>query len=1726
MNRSTSQRGIALLAVLVVLTLLMVLALPFTVGMGAGLEASSQSVDEREAEMAVESARDLLLSQAALGHGPLDETPHADGLAEFPGDLALPKGFDELRGDGRVLFSGEVWDLQRFIDVEALTPLTVANLLGTTARLAEDLAPEARVMLLDNAGNLPESGYVWMDHEVIRYGARDGNQLLELQRYQLADRGFATAPEKDENTVVAGVLVLDFRAVLAVAWPWYGRGGPMRTERRPWGSVAEIAEIGTAGQGGFTAVESDRLAASLTAGAGRMIAPVWGRPERVFQDVPANGRTLYVKGASHIGPGSTVRLRNVQTGAVEYGLVMSSTRPRGGQQLQIPDPYELHLLCAVLRDFPALDTVVEPLVPPPLNLNTASAETLTALMGGLRASPSQLRTTDPDGKNRRAPPPAISASEASGAASRIVDARSSGADFAAWQDLVDRVFQPILAEQTGNEQRVRWWLLYSALQQGRMCGIEMGTVPLAFSSSPWVGYRAAASVGRSAVAPQVAARRELSGIAIALPGLPMEHEWRRQDALEEAFRLDARARGWLTLPVNTGAGDNTRDPALRSVAHLAALAFPAAGLGQARFPSTDEADGGFTATPATAPMRPTVQRAPLGFDPMQTSIDPRGHDVSREGAYRVVNSGPSARGGQGGRGGAEPPSPEPGSSQSSGRSQVRYPFSVDGGGAGRFGIQFWAEPESLSQGVLMEYGDGTRDRNRIAVEVRDNALRFEVVDEAGIDPNPAASVTSPDRTAMEWNLPLTDLGLPARTPVHLNVAAYGNRAGELSMLVDGFRRGKPKFLTHLAAPIPVYDPSQQGTVQPGQGEKFLDITVEDASGFPQQGVLRVGTELFEYTAINGNSFRCQWNDSRGGRIARQAPREFRPDIPVDQNGRPTVDPNNLPAGVNLDVAPEHPVGAAVELYGYSAPLSPDTAVQVGATQLEGSIGAFAVARGWLSNPRPVIVSGPTPPGQTFQLGTGINMNEQVEIELADPIATRNYPPAEAIADVANAFPATGGYALLVQRSQSFSFQSGPGQQTGTATVVGGIEVVQFTARRGNRLTGVRRAATLPGNDADIQRGIYNGQSRNFITNWNPSLTFNPGGAGQGIPLNEVNSFVLFVVPISLPVTDTGALIDPSAAGLSEWLQLCPEGNEVDTEWVRYDQLVDRRHVVRAYRGAWNAVYSTLTGPLNTTDAFLNPLGGQVGGIDITFPTVQATSGFIGYVSEFEARWPIVNFARNALAFRGDPFTGTSSHAHAGSPVLPVHRLSLWWGNFGAFTGRPGRQDRVALVAGSQASGTTRPAVEWHTVNWSVRRYGIDSTNQQGQPTGELLGPQPFQLVAFKQGVANLFVGPPASDGNQLDVRWVDRIVKFPSGELPAAYAANVTVGGPVAGGDGMSGFIDELGVVGQNGADLVLEDPVDAQAREFRVEPGLTLLSGGPAGLGNGILNGFPTAGGLVQIDDEILAYQVRADAVFTVAVNGRGLLNSEARGHDKGARVRFLAHVPAAILSGSIQPQSETLSVQSIGGLPVPTGTLLAGRELLHYAWVRTAGDTATLEMPRFYPPDGSNDGRSARGLFRGRYGTAPQGLSSGEALVWMPIRYWDRHVPRSDDPEQNALQLTSSIAPVFWKSLTWRQEVPDASVDLECLARFDQRVPFTADPAANPDLRLLSRGAGNDRPFMLGRQATQLELRFVANYRPGCIDLTTFRAHGWKTTPTVREVRVEYESEGRILEERVTAR
>jgi len=181
---------------------------------------------------------------------------------------------------------------------------------------------------------------------------------------------------------------------------------------------------------------------------------------------------------------------------------------------------------------------------------------------------------------------------------------------------------------------------------------------------------------------------------------------------------------------------------------------------------------------------------------------------------------------------------------------------------------------------------------------------------------------------------------------------------------------------------------------------------------------------------------------------------------------------------------------------------------------------------------------------------------------------------------------------------------------------------------------------------------------------------------------------------------------------------------------------------------------------------------------------------------------------------------------------------------------------------------------------------------------------------------------------------------------------------------------------------------------------------------------------------------------------------------------------------------------------------------------------------MPRSFPPAEDGDSTGARGLFRGRYGTAPQNAGASEPVIAMPFRYWDRYVPRNDDPEQSYFQFTAREAPVYFRTLSWEEEVQDGTVDVCCLLRSDERAAWTDEPGKTPWLRRYVRAAVEAQPALLDLQATQLELRFCTEYRTGCLDLQTFTAHAWKTAPRVRHVDLEYEGEGRILFERVTAR
>ena len=1718
-----SEQGLALLAVLFALTLLMLLALPFAVSMSVGADAAMRDVDQTATEQASASVRALLLSDAALSHPAFDETPDYDGLDEWPVGVDLPPAFESLREDGRVLLGGEVEDLQRFLSLDSASPLLLANVLGTSTRLAEDLEPDATTMVVEDASGLPEQGYLWVAHEVVRYDGKDGGRLLDVERGLLQEYGFAdgTSGVRDQS------LVLDYRCVLAAIWPYFGPG--REDGRVPYQSVGELLEIQEAEMGAFDPAEMDALSRVFAIDAQAETAPSWGRPERVFNELQGNlTRTLTVKSAVHLGAGSTVRIRNLATGEQEFGLLMRAGTPRRGQlQLQLPSVFQLELLMPVRGSYPATDTVVEPLVPAPVNVNTASREALTAVLAHVRRSDglripadNQRRSTAPPNISRRAA--ADMAEELEQLRQRAGGAQGAG-PFTGWRDFVERFLAPKVQGAGNNPERNKWLDLYRNLRTGRDSVLEMGTAPICFKSGPWIRYRAAANKKRSVVAPGVVGRHERTGRAAILPGFRVERQWETQVAFEDAFVLDRRAPGWLTSPVNLGhlqPNSTGNDPASRYFPHLVPLAYPTMGFGAARFAVDDPADAGVE--PATSITRrrqwPGTQ-GQVQTESFAQSTNRRGRDVQKEGPYLMNNTGPMEPGGQ----------PQQGGNRR--HDQISFPFSGNGGFMGRFATSFWLEPASLENAILFDHSDGDPDRNRFSVLGRDGNLVMEVIDEAGIDPNPSESPAGVLRTSIQVNLPLAELGLPSNTPVHLNVSAPTGRPGDLSMFVDGMTRGERNYCTYLTAPIQPFDPTlQNNSVGYGQdpngtngNERFLSLTVESTENFPPVGILRVGLELFEYSSISGNTFVCEFRDSLGGRGARQQGREHRPSIPTDENGRPTVDFNDPQFdGVNLDVFPEHPVGALVELYGYGAVLTEDTPMMVGKTALDGQLGQFAVARAFVSNPDPIsLVPLQGPP---IPIGFGIDENWTGDLELADPVPTGDdQPPPNASNQIADAFSVGGGYALLIQDRIGFQNNTN-GQISGDTTEIGGIELIKYAARQGTKLTNVQRAQQLPGDQNLIDQQLFDQTARKFVTDFNNNWQL-ANGAGTW---DDLPTRIVWVVPVSIGVQNTGVLWDPETTQTSEWVQLMPAGQDADIEWVRYDTIADGRYLVRGNRAAWRSVYQELTRSTSRQQVGINQLGPDQPNVPTEPPwgTVNPTANFIGYTPQLESTYPVIHWARRRLAFRGDPFTGTSSHPQTNAQVTQCQRVQLLWGNYGAYTGRVGRHDRVALVQGSVASGTSRPAVEWHTVTWAARRYGSDNLQQDRTPP-ELFGPRPFQLIAFRDEVRNQYIGPPQNTQIQ-DPRQYDRLVKFPSGELPAAFCPNPTVGGGANGEQPMQGVVDEVEVVQHVCPDLVLDEIMDANAQQLTTNPFFTNNSLGALWAGGADLSArFPEAGGLIQVDDEIMAYSARANGVFTIANSGRGLLNTEARGHDRGARVKFLSHRPAAILAGAVGANESVITVQDQGPLPI-AGTLLMGQELLHYTWSRSGVNT--LEMPNWHPPnpDGTVDvGSSAsRGLFRGRFGTAPQGASSGQVVIQFPFRHWDRYADFSDDPELSYFQVTTNEAPVFYRDLQWREETTDPRVQVVCRVRTDSLAPWTADPAEHPSLWEFTGGSSDSEPHRIARQASRLEVRFHTLYQPGCIDLQAFTQHGWKTSARVEDVRVQYEGQTRILDEQVTAR
>jgi hypothetical protein len=162
------------------------------------------------------------------------------------------------------------------------------------------------------------------------------------------DLGFV----KPTDPYQESTLVLDYRCVMAAAWPFLGRADGTRQARRSYGSVTELAEIADGGIGATSprtnwtrfgaALSLHTMAAPRRPGAG---------PNGCSTAAGPTNRTLRVKSALHVGAGSTVRLRNQDR--------CRRVQPRHGvghrtaaDRPALPSLFRLELLMPTTQEFP------------------------------------------------------------------------------------------------------------------------------------------------------------------------------------------------------------------------------------------------------------------------------------------------------------------------------------------------------------------------------------------------------------------------------------------------------------------------------------------------------------------------------------------------------------------------------------------------------------------------------------------------------------------------------------------------------------------------------------------------------------------------------------------------------------------------------------------------------------------------------------------------------------------------------------------------------------------------------------------------------------------------------------------------------------------------------------------------------------------------------------------------------------------------------------------------------------------------------------------------------------------------------------------------------------------------------------------------------------------------------------------------------------------------------
>lgn len=1678
------RQGFALITVILVLAALLVLCTPFLMTARNADRSSSQQFDRRQAEVALDAAVVHARSLLERTHFSMDESAWADSLDEIAVTNEFAEGFLDASDARGLMWDLEVGDIAGRIDLDSAPPQVLANMIGSTSRVVRPMTGDDKEIPVASVSGFEDSGFVWVQGELIHYGRIEGNTLTDLERglgvMEDSDGNVLPGPRPPGNHGV-GASLFDQRAFALAAWRMY------EGDVRGFGSQERLKEADelVLTEGGLGRDATRRILELGTVHGGVRAGDRWQRAARVTSGSRAGlTGTVRVDSARWFNEGSTVLITDGAT--LELALVQSVSNGGG-----------VYLDRALTNNFTAYDAVMFVQARRPVNLNTAAPDVLEVLFSNL-----QLR-----GRNSR-----ITGREARALAGAVVASRP----FQSMEDFMRRLVLPAAgieklppSAMPAPESLAAGGTIigpYDALAlytnglNANDATLVFSTMPFSFATRDTYALDLRSTVNALSGVERFSLAREQ--VELVVPQTELMHLAARQVDFDEALRLHRKAPWWQTGPKPTSRySTGGAQPPSRVWSHLGTHAGRAFLPGVTAPVVSDSAEG-------PVPEHVFASDEPDGWAQLWAArTDEMGQ---RKG--RVLHFDHETRRLEGRY------LPDETVQRSTTSNLVQW--SPSGGLMRAMNFSAWIQPRALDGGFLLDVGSSSAESDRLSLLIEGEDLVLRVLDGGGDHLQSAF----PERAELRFALaPGEGPGLPLDTWTHVNIDVRGTRPSQMSMFIDGTTHGvRTPGLTRLSGSV---------------GADASVLPVDSTEGFMPQGVARVGDELVEYV-LDAGALVCTYLEAGalagfGGRNARVRWTGTEPPLPD-----------------NIDVSDmNHASGTTVEQYGYSLPIASD--VPTGMATLEQELGAFRVGvaigveNGSTTLGDPISIQGAFGP---LFLGYGMGGAES-------PVTGLFLAPAEDpdgggdAAQVMRAFSPNGGLAAIVQ------VRVGQGSMEGE--MIGGVEVFEYSgwqdnvlriATRGDGVSGM----PVPQNDGDGEGDgdtVGGGIARAFITNWLATI--------NGQPALEFLNYRPFVFPISVPVAGASDLtfLAPTIE-VPQFAQITRTDQGELSEWICYDWFdTSRRQLARV--GTLGAAYSVLTTDLNWREFDEEPIfpgpsgpGPPPGPWPPPAPTPPAPpseppSAFaapalgsqwqpiLGEAEDLEL--PVTRAVREIMMHRG--VFGTFSHTHpAGVEIHPVWLVS----NRGVDGGRPGKGDHAFLMGASPDH-----------IGWPVRvhRSHLPSNEVivhdfvQEDPAMPVAAPGDFGPipnvgnsgrvhVALDTPVPEPMVaGTLAGQTDIFDTRLITRLMLYPSGERPR-LTTSVAVGGGFRTDVGAipSCVVDEV-VFGHTnfgmsvplpnleqiqGGQLLLRTEFGEQSQQIEVRARAMRIPVGQIGAPYDFLNELEEDAGLLRIGDEIIAFDDwdASNGTITIAPDGRGMLGTQPQPHAVGENLNFLEGITVTALAQGIGAGDAEIGVKDLAEFPLE-GTVLIGRELIHY----TRHRSGTLEMPRSSSRPGMRDERGD-GIFRGRFGTTPEGAAAGQAVVLFPFRYWDRWAERADAPELSYFGFELSQPAAFWRSFFWIDEEPaHGACNLAMLVRTDPGTPWDEEPLGFNGLTLMRGGTEDGGPIPLGRQSDRVEWRAFVEYQPGAFNLESGLSHAWKTTPHLKQFGAFYLAPGMTL-------